>query len=84
MLEYRQLLRHPKLQEIWNREGANQFGRLAQGVGGRIEGTNTIHFIKKQEIPQDRLKDVTYIKCVQASEQKKKILTVSEPPSEET
>ena len=58
------MLHHPKLQEIWNRAGANKFGRLAQGVGGRIEGTNTIHFIKKQEIPQDRLKDVTYIKCV--------------------
>ena len=30
---------------------ANEFGRLAQGVGNRIEGTNTIHFILKSEVP---------------------------------
>ena len=44
--------------------GANEFGPLAQGVGRRIDGTNTIFFIHKHEIPQDRLKDVTYIKFV--------------------
>jgi hypothetical protein len=41
------------------------FGRrLAQGIGGRIKGTDTIRFIHKWEIPADRLKDVTYIKFV--------------------
>ncbi len=64
LLEYRQLLRDPKHKEIWTKAGANELGRLAQGVGGRIEGTNTIFFIHKHEIPQDRLKDVTYIKFV--------------------
>ena len=41
-LEYRHLINH-KQQDIcdtWNKSGANKFGRLAQGVGGRIEGTN--------------------------------------------
>ena len=33
-------------------------------MGGRIDGTNTIFFIHKHKIPQDRLKDVTYIKFV--------------------
>ena len=61
MLEYRQLLCDPKHMEIWTRAGANEFGRLAQGVGGHVVGTNTIFFVHKHEIPQDRLKDVTYM-----------------------
>ncbi len=56
MLKYRQSLRDPKHEAIWNKAGANKFGWLAQGVGGRIDGTNTIFFIHKHEIPQDRLK----------------------------
>ena len=64
LLEYRQLLRHPKYKDIWNRAAANEFGRLAQGVGGRVKATNTIEFIHKHEIPQDRCKDVTYISFV--------------------
>jgi hypothetical protein len=31
-------------------------------VGGRIDRTSTVFFVHKHEIPQDRLKDVTYIK----------------------
>ncbi len=64
MLKYRQMLRDPKHEANWSKAGANEFGWLAQGVGGRIDGTNTIFFIHKHEIPQDRLKDVTYIKFV--------------------
>ena len=60
MLEYRQLLRHPKLREDWLRSSANEFGRLAQGVGGRVKGTNTIKFIPKNQVPVDRFKDCTY------------------------
>ena len=41
MLEYRKLIRHPKYKEEWSTSCANEFGRLAQGVGGRIEGTIT-------------------------------------------
>ena len=39
---------------------ANEFGRLAQGVGGRVKATNTIFFICKDQLPKDRMKDVTY------------------------
>ena len=64
LLEYRQLLRHPKVKEAWNISAANEFGRLAQGIKGRVKATDTIKFIPKSDIPPDRLKDVTYIKFV--------------------
>ena len=60
MLNYRQLLRHPKHKRGWQISSANEFGRLANGVGGRIKGTNTIQFIRRQDVPKDRRKDVTY------------------------
>ncbi len=59
-LNYRQLMRHPKHRAIWNISLANKFGRLAQGVGGRVIPTNTIFFIKQEQVPIDRRKDVTH------------------------
>jgi hypothetical protein len=38
----------------------NEFGRLAQGVGGRVKALNTIFFIHKEQVPKDRIRDVTY------------------------
>jgi len=64
LLEYRRLLKHPRFKEVWNISAADEFGRLAQGIGGRIKGTDTMLFIHKHTIPVDRLKDVTYIKFV--------------------
>jgi hypothetical protein len=52
LLEYRTLLKHPRFKEVWNRSAADEFGRLAQGIGGRIKGTDTIRFIHKHQIPQ--------------------------------
>ena len=80
-LEYHQLLKHPRFREGWNRSASNEFGRLAQGIEGRIKGTDTIRFIHKHEIPADRFKDVTYIKFVCTIRTEKK---VPEPPWEET
>ena len=60
MMNYRQLMQSPSHKEVWSRSSANEFGRLAQGVGGRIKGTNTITFIRKSDVPHDRRKDVTY------------------------
>jgi hypothetical protein len=57
LLEYCQLLKHPQFKDEWNRSAADEFGRLAQGVGGRIKGTDTIRFIHKHEVP-------TYVKFV--------------------
>ena len=58
LLEYRQLIRHPKLKHVWLHAAANEFGRLAQGIRD-IPGTDTITFIKaSQQVPQG--KKVTY------------------------
>jgi hypothetical protein len=64
LLKYQQLLRHPKHKEVWNRSAADKFGRLAQGIGGRVKGTDTVRFIHNNEVSADRFKDVTYIKFV--------------------
>ena len=41
-----------------------EVGRLAQGLDGVVEGTDTIDFITKSEVPTDRWKDVTYASIV--------------------
>ena len=33
LLKYRKLITHPKYREAWMTSSANEFGRLAQGVG---------------------------------------------------
>jgi len=60
LLEYRQLIKDPRYKEIWGVSFGDEIGRLAQGLEGRVEGTNTIFFIHKHEVPLDRRKDVTY------------------------
>jgi hypothetical protein len=42
LLEYRRLLEHPRFKDVWNRSAAGEFGRLAQDIGGKIKGTDTI------------------------------------------
>jgi hypothetical protein len=64
VLNYRQLMKSQEHKEIWSKLSANEFGRLANGVGGCIKGTNTIKFIKKCDILSKRMKDVTYRKFV--------------------
>ena len=60
LLNYRQLMRDPKYKKEWNISAANEFGRLADGVGGRVKGTKTIKFIHRRDVPKNRMKDVTY------------------------
>jgi len=61
MLNYRQLMWHPDHKGPWSLSSTNEFGRLANGVGGRIKNpTNTIKIIHKHEAPHDRRKDITY------------------------
>ena len=55
MMNYRQLLKHPKFSKAWLTSSANEFGRLANGVGGRIKNpTNTIRFIHNHKVSQKR------------------------------
>ena len=61
-LEYFHLARGPD-KDIWKKILANDFGRLAQGVGTRIPtGTNTVFFISRSAIPAGRT--VTYSRLV--------------------
>jgi hypothetical protein len=60
-LNYCKLIQHPKYKDSWAKSTANEFGRLAQGLkDGRIKGTDTIKFIRKDKVPEDRMKDVMY------------------------
>jgi hypothetical protein len=61
-MEYRALVRNPTTAATWTRSYANELGRLAQGVGGRIHGTDTIFFIPIANVPTDRT--VTYGRIV--------------------
>ena len=54
ILEYKHLIADPKTRATWQQSFGNEFGRLAQGMPGGVEGTNTIFFIKKANIPTDR------------------------------
>jgi hypothetical protein len=57
-LEYRHLINDASTFTIWNEAAANEFGRLAQGVGHHIEGSNTIFLIPRQAVPKGKI--VTY------------------------
>jgi hypothetical protein len=57
-MEYRGLKADKETFPTWDHATANEFGRLAQGVGGRIEGSNTIYFIPRSAVPPN--KTVTY------------------------
>jgi hypothetical protein len=66
MLEYRHLINHedPDVRKKWQLSGANEFGRTMQGEGktrlkeDKREGTDTMHLIKKCDIP--KYKKITY------------------------
>ena len=60
LLEYHHLIVNPKTWVVWAHSYGNKIGRLAQGMPGRNTGTNTIFFIRRDQVPCDRTKDVTY------------------------
>ena len=60
MLEYHHLIKRPKHKHIWDASFVNEIGKLAQVMPGRVEGTNKMFLISKQELPQDRFKDITH------------------------
>ena len=62
-MEYQDLIKNDKYQEVWNTSFVNELGRLAQGIRD-VKGSNTVCFIEKIEIPKDRQKDVTYVRIV--------------------
>jgi hypothetical protein len=61
MMEYRHLIKHPKHKGTWGNSYGDEVGRLAQGrKQSGLEGTNTLFFINFNQIPRDRIKDITY------------------------
>jgi len=70
LLEYRHLIKHPKYKDTWS----NSFGKEIRWL---ITTTETIFFISKTDIPQDRKGDETYgrIVCVYREEKKDKYHT---------
>ena len=60
LLQYRHLMARPEYREVWGGAYGKELGRLAQGLPGICDGTDTIDFIHKNEVPNDRFKDVTY------------------------
>ena len=68
-MEYKDLIKDEEFEEVWKYSMANELGRLAQGVGknsrkeeDRIKGTDTIFFIRRDQVPQGR--KVTYARTV--------------------
>ena len=64
LLEYRHLIRRPQYQAVWGKAFGKEVGRLAQGMPGVVEGTDTMEFIHKHEVPADRYRDCTYSRIV--------------------
>ena len=65
LMEMRHLLINPKYKELWGKSYTKELTRLAQGIPGVSEGTNTIIFIKHEEIPANHRCDTTYARvCV--------------------
>ena len=64
LLEYRHLIRRPEYKDEWSLQYGNEVGRLAQGMPDRVEGTDTIFFIHKKDVPVERRKDTTYVRVV--------------------
>ncbi len=59
-LEYHHLIANQTTRATWQHSYGNKIGRLAQGMPGQNTGTNTIIFTKKNQVPHNRTKDVTY------------------------
>ena len=59
-MEYRHLIGNPKYRNLWQSSSGYKLGRLAQGMPGQVEGTSTIFFIKKKDVPAHRWRDITY------------------------
>ncbi len=60
LLKYWHLIGNPKMKAVWAHLHGNKIGRLAQGMPGRNMGTKTILFIRRDQVPRNRMKDATY------------------------
>ena len=61
LLEYCHLIANQTTRASWQHSYGNEIGELAQGMPDCNTGTNAIVFIKKNQVPQDRATNVTYV-----------------------
>ena len=54
LMEYRGLMKNPKYRKLYAKSYIKELGRLAQGMPGQVEGTNTVFFIPEKGVPLDR------------------------------
>jgi hypothetical protein len=71
-MEYRQLISDPTTKAAWQLSAANEFGHLAQGVGGQIKGMDTIKFIHGNELPADRQPTYPRFVCTERPQKEEK------------
>ena len=71
LLNYEKMRKHQNYKEAWNKSFSNEMGILYQGVGKgkngigkRVEGTNTFYVIHFEDIPKDRLNKICYTSVV--------------------
>eukprot|EP00804_Cyclotella_cryptica_P028368 CCRYP_016432-RA/>CCRYP_016432-RA protein AED:0.27 eAED:0.27 QI:0/0/0/1/1/1/2/0/586 len=60
LMEYRHLVSNPKYRDTWKNAYGKALEHMVQGVPGIVKGTDTIVFIHKTTVPQDRWENVTY------------------------
>jgi hypothetical protein len=65
LLEYRQLMKHPKYKDTWLKSFGTEIPRL-------VTITETIFLKRKDEIPHDQRKDITYGRVVYTYRSEKK------------
>jgi hypothetical protein len=58
LLEFRHIIADPKTRPTWMTPAANESSQLMDGLSRGNEGTNTMSFIRKTQVPKDRM--VTY------------------------
>ena len=64
LLEYRHLIKRPEHKDNRGYSFGSETGRLAQGMLGQNNGTDSLFFINKSKVPSDRWKDIAYGKNV--------------------
>ena len=64
LMEYCHLVRNPKYRKTWQQSYGNEVRRLTQGMPSRVEGTNTLFFVHKTDVPAQRRRDITYGRIV--------------------
>ena len=54
LTEYQTLTKNPKYRNLYGKSYIKDLGHLLQGILGQVEGTNTILFINKEDMPNAR------------------------------